>query len=163
VSAPDEWTRPPGFPSGAGGLVSTVDDVLAFARLLLNRGVHEGTRLLSEESVELMTANHLTPDQIAGGGPLLSGHGWGYGMSVTVAPDDVRSPAESPRSTLSRPTNRLPAGAATCCTPDNSRSTEETEMRKAFMSTQKGIAAYPEDMTLSGNVELGDFGACRRR
>jgi CubicO group peptidase (beta-lactamase class C family) len=89
VSGADEWTRPPAFPSGASGLASTVDDVLAFARLLLNRGVHEGTRLLSERSVELMTTNQLTPDQLAGGGPLLSGHGWGYGMAVAVAPDDV--------------------------------------------------------------------------
>ena len=27
-----QWSRPPAFPSGAGGLVSTVDDYLAFAR-----------------------------------------------------------------------------------------------------------------------------------
>lgn len=36
-------------------------------------------------------------------------------------------------------------------------------MRKAFMTVQKGIATYSEDMTLNANVELGDFGACRRR
>jgi len=36
-------------------------------------------------------------------------------------------------------------------------------MRRAFMSIQKGIATYSEDMTLDANVELGDFGACRRR
>ena len=36
-------------------------------------------------------------------------------------------------------------------------------MRRAFMSIQKGIATYSEDMTLNANVELGDFGACRRR
>jgi CubicO group peptidase (beta-lactamase class C family) len=39
--------------------------------------------------VELMTTNHLTADQIAGGGPLLGGQGWGYGMSVSIQPDDV--------------------------------------------------------------------------
>jgi CubicO group peptidase (beta-lactamase class C family) len=89
ITGPDVWTRPPAFPSGAGGLLSTVDDYLAFARLLLNRGVHGNERLLSERSVEMMTTNHLTPEQIAGGGPLLSGSGWGYGMAVTVAPDDV--------------------------------------------------------------------------
>jgi hypothetical protein len=36
-------------------------------------------------------------------------------------------------------------------------------MRRAFVSIQEGIATYSEDMTLNENVELGDFGACRRR
>jgi CubicO group peptidase (beta-lactamase class C family) len=88
-TGPAVWTRPPPFPSGAGGLLSTADDFLAFARLLLDGGVYRGRRLLSERSVELMTTNHLTPEQIAGGGVLLSGSGWGYGMAVTVAHDEV--------------------------------------------------------------------------
>src|SRR5262245_1323307 len=91
-TGPDVWTRPPVFPSGAGGLLSTADDFLAFARLLLDQGVYRGRRLLSERSVELMTTNHLTAEQIAGGGVLLSGSGWGFGQAVTVAPDEV-SPA----------------------------------------------------------------------
>jgi CubicO group peptidase (beta-lactamase class C family) len=89
LSAPSEWTSPPVFPTGASGLLSTVDDYLAFARLLLNKGVHRGERLVSEKSVELMTTNHLTPEQIAGGGPLLDGQGWGFGMAVSTAPDEV--------------------------------------------------------------------------
>ncbi|MDQ1460773.1 MAG: hypothetical protein QOI08_2257 [Actinomycetota bacterium] len=36
-------------------------------------------------------------------------------------------------------------------------------MRQAFMSIQKGIAAYLKDLTLDANVELGDRRACRRR
>jgi CubicO group peptidase (beta-lactamase class C family) len=87
VSTPEEWTRPPVFPSGAGGLLSTVDDFLAFARIFLSKGVHAGTRLLSEKSVELMTTNHLTPDQMATSGPILGGQGWGFGMSVVTLPD----------------------------------------------------------------------------
>jgi CubicO group peptidase (beta-lactamase class C family) len=89
LSAPSKWTKPPAFPSGAAGLLSTVDDYLAFSRLLLNRGVHEDRRLLSEKSVELMTTNHLTPGQMAGAGPPLAGHGWGFGMAVVTAPDEV--------------------------------------------------------------------------
>jgi CubicO group peptidase (beta-lactamase class C family) len=89
VSAPSVWTRPPVFPSGAAGLLSTVDDYLAFARLLLNKGVHQGERLLSEDSVNLMTTNHLTPQEIAGGGTILGGRGWGYCMSVVTAPDEA--------------------------------------------------------------------------
>jgi CubicO group peptidase (beta-lactamase class C family) len=87
VSSPEEWSRPPAFPSGAGGLVSTVDDYLAFARLLLHQGVYEGTRLLSEQSVEQMTANHLTPQQVATAGPILGAHGWGYGVGVVTEPE----------------------------------------------------------------------------
>ena len=89
LSGPDLWTQSPAFPSGAGGLLSTADDYLAFARLLLNKGLQGGERLLSERSVAMLTTNHLTPEQIAGGGVLLSGSGWGFGMAVTVAPDEA--------------------------------------------------------------------------
>ncbi|MEV6843217.1 serine hydrolase domain-containing protein [Actinoplanes sp. NPDC051411] len=86
------WAAPPVFPSGSAGLVSTADDYLAFARLLLNRGVHGGTRLLSEQSVASMTTNHLSPEQIDAGGMLLANQGWGYGMAVTVTADEVSGP-----------------------------------------------------------------------
>jgi CubicO group peptidase (beta-lactamase class C family) len=36
-----------------------------------------------------MTTNHLTPEQIARGGPILGGQGWGFGMAVVTAPDEV--------------------------------------------------------------------------
>ena len=38
-----------------------------------------------------MTTNHLTPEQIAGGGPILGGQGWGLGMAVATTPDEVSS------------------------------------------------------------------------
>jgi len=41
-----QWSRPPAFPSGGVGLVSTVDDYLAFARMMLNQGRHGGRRIL---------------------------------------------------------------------------------------------------------------------
>ena len=37
-AAGGQWSRPPAFPSGAGGLVSTVDDYLAFGQMMLNKG-----------------------------------------------------------------------------------------------------------------------------
>jgi CubicO group peptidase (beta-lactamase class C family) len=92
VSGPELWSRPPAFPSGSAGLVSTADDYLAFARMLLNGGVHGGTRVLSAQSVAAMTRNHLTPAQIAEGGILLGGSGWGYGMAVTVVDDEMSPP-----------------------------------------------------------------------
>jgi CubicO group peptidase (beta-lactamase class C family) len=91
-TGPEVWSNPPMFPSGSGGLVSTVDDYLAFARMLLDGGVHGGTRLLSEKSVDLMTHNHLTPEQIGSAGMLLGGSGWGLGMAVTVEPDEISGP-----------------------------------------------------------------------
>ena len=42
-----QWSRPPAFPSGAAGLVSTAHDYLAFAEMLGAKGEHRGTRILS--------------------------------------------------------------------------------------------------------------------
>ena len=53
------WTEPPIFPSGAGGLVSTLADWHRFGRMLLA----DGGGLLSPESVRLMTTDHLTQEQ----------------------------------------------------------------------------------------------------
>src|SRR5213592_4963710 len=63
--AASAYATPPVFPSGAGGLVSTVDDYLAFARMLLKGGVHESRRLLRTESVREMTKDQLRPEQKA--------------------------------------------------------------------------------------------------
>jgi CubicO group peptidase (beta-lactamase class C family) len=82
LSKPADWTVPPVFPSGSGGLLSTAADFLAFARLLRNQGAHGGEQLLSPESVRLMTTNHLTPEQIETAGILLQPKGWGYGMAA---------------------------------------------------------------------------------
>ncbi|MEV7089720.1 serine hydrolase domain-containing protein [Streptomyces sp. NPDC093085] len=81
-----QWATPPSFPSGAGGLVSTADDLLAFARMLLAKGVSaRGETLLSPESVALMTTDHLTPAQRTASGLFTEGQGWGFGGSVDVA------------------------------------------------------------------------------
>src|SRR3954468_15348715 len=62
-----QWSRPPAFCAGGGGLVSTVDDYLAFARMLLDGGRSGGERLLSRPAVELMTTDQLTVAQKAAG------------------------------------------------------------------------------------------------
>ncbi|MCX4721712.1 beta-lactamase family protein [Streptomyces virginiae] len=87
VDAPDgEWSTLPAFPSGAGGLVSTVDDLHAFGRMLLAGGSYGGgRRLLSADSVRQMTTDHLTAAQRAAGALFLEGQGWGFGGSVDVA------------------------------------------------------------------------------
>jgi CubicO group peptidase (beta-lactamase class C family) len=86
-SSPQEWAHPPVFESGAAGLLSTADDLLAFARLLRDGGVHRGHRLLSAGSVAALTRNHLTRAQLDSAGMLLEPKGWGYGMAVEAGPD----------------------------------------------------------------------------
>ncbi|MEU4741539.1 serine hydrolase domain-containing protein [Actinosynnema sp. NPDC023658] len=77
------WSRPPAFESGGGGLVSTARDFFAFASALHAGGSHRGQRVLSPQSVELMTSDHLTPEQKAAPGFWLGKElGWGFGMSV---------------------------------------------------------------------------------
>lgn len=80
-----QWASPPAFESGSGGLVSTVDDMLAFGRMLLG----EGPRVLSQESIGLMTTDHLTAEQREASTLFLEGQGWGFGGSVDVAEVDV--------------------------------------------------------------------------
>ncbi|MGW7019012.1 serine hydrolase domain-containing protein [Streptomyces decoyicus] len=85
VDAPDgQWSSRPAFPSGAGGLVSTVDDWHAFARMLLADGTVDGRRLLSPTSVRQMTTDHLTSAQREAGRVFLEGQGWGFGGSVDI-------------------------------------------------------------------------------
>ncbi|MFF3323678.1 serine hydrolase domain-containing protein [Streptomyces sp. NPDC002889] len=87
ADAPDgQWSKPAAFPSGAGGLVSTVDDCLAFYGMLLAEGTAADRRLLTPESVRQMTTNHLTPPQREASGLFLEGMGWGFGGSVDVEP-----------------------------------------------------------------------------
>jgi CubicO group peptidase (beta-lactamase class C family) len=86
------WARPPIFASGGGGLVSTADDYLAFARMMLSRGRYGKERMLSRPTVELMTTDQLTPEQKAAS-PFFpgfwDGHGWGFGLAVVTRRDGV--------------------------------------------------------------------------
>lgn len=85
-----EWSTPPAFPSGSGGLVSTVDDYHAFCRMLLNKGSHGRERILSRPSVELMTTDHLTPEQRVGQDIFFRGNtSWGLGLSVDTKREDL--------------------------------------------------------------------------
>lgn len=76
-----QWSHPPAFGDAAAGLVSTVDDLLAFARMLL-RG---GSPVLSAQSAAAMTSDQLTPEQKARGGfgpTFFEGQSWGFGQMV---------------------------------------------------------------------------------
>ncbi|MBM7770196.1 CubicO group peptidase (beta-lactamase class C family) [Actinokineospora baliensis] len=83
-----QWSTPPAFRSGAGGLVSTAADYLAFLSALRAGG----GPVLSRPSVLTMTSDQLTAAQKAGGG-LVDGFfdttTWGFGLSVVTARDDI--------------------------------------------------------------------------
>jgi CubicO group peptidase (beta-lactamase class C family) len=72
------WSRSPAFPDGAAGLVSTVDDLLAFARMLLAGG----KPVLSSPLAHEMTVDQLTAEQRASGQAFLAGGSWGLGVAV---------------------------------------------------------------------------------
>jgi CubicO group peptidase (beta-lactamase class C family) len=81
---------PPVITAGGQGLVSTADDYLTFARMLLEGGAVDGKRILSQESVRLMTTNRLTPAQrrdIQFGIPFFMAQGFGLGVSVVDDPE----------------------------------------------------------------------------
>lgn len=77
-----DWSRPPVFPNGAGGLVSTADDYLSFAQMLMDGGRHGRLRILSRPSVELMTTDQKSS---SGFGPeFFADHGWGFGLYIVT-------------------------------------------------------------------------------
>ncbi len=85
--------QPCTFESGAGDqMVSTADDLLAFARMMLNGGAYGKERILSRPSVELMTTDQLTAEQKSAS-PFFENfwdsRGWGLGMSIVTRRDDV--------------------------------------------------------------------------
>jgi CubicO group peptidase (beta-lactamase class C family) len=81
---------PPAFCGGGGGLISTADDYLKFARLLLSGGEVDGVRLLKAETVELMRGNRLTEAQREIdflGMPFWTSQGFGLGLSMIHDPE----------------------------------------------------------------------------
>ncbi|MCS0605273.1 beta-lactamase family protein [Streptomyces sp. LP11] len=86
ADGPDgDWSSLPALPLGNGGLASTADDWLAFCRMLLAGGAApDGRRVLSADSVHMMTTDHTNPAQRAIGRLFLESQGWGFGGSVDI-------------------------------------------------------------------------------
>jgi CubicO group peptidase (beta-lactamase class C family) len=83
-NAVPSYLEPPTLLSGGGGLVSTAHDYLSFCQMLLNQGQHDGKRLLSRKTVQLMSSDNL--GTIPGMGP---GYGFGLGFAVSKAPGEA--------------------------------------------------------------------------
>jgi CubicO group peptidase (beta-lactamase class C family) len=71
---------------GGSGLVSNIDDYSKFAEMLLNGGVLNGVRILSQASVDLMARNHLS-DEILSDGAAFGLEGVGMGLTVGTVMD----------------------------------------------------------------------------
>jgi CubicO group peptidase (beta-lactamase class C family) len=80
-----QWSRPPAFADGGDGLVSTLRDYHAFARMLRAGGTLDGRTILDRSTVEAMTTDQLTDEQRQASGPDPSAAvGWGLGVAVHV-------------------------------------------------------------------------------
>jgi CubicO group peptidase (beta-lactamase class C family) len=75
------WSRPPAFEDAAAGLISTVADLAAFARMLLR----DGGGLLAPGAARAMRTDQLTPEQKAHGGLMpdsFATQSWSFGQAV---------------------------------------------------------------------------------
>ncbi|MCE2541165.1 MAG: beta-lactamase family protein [Acidobacteria bacterium] len=92
--ADGEYTQPPRWLSGGGGLASTASDYIRFGQMLLQDGELGGVRILEPETVRMMRSNRL-PDALVPiqlGTFLSSGYGFGLGFAVVVDADASPEP-----------------------------------------------------------------------
>lgn len=81
--------RPKGleFQSGSGGLWSSMNDYLKFARIFVENGSSDGVEILKSETLEFMCSNHLTSPQRQNStlmGASLFKDNFGFGLGVAV-------------------------------------------------------------------------------
>lgn len=91
VGIQNRMEREPAYEAGGAGLVSTLDDYLKFARMLLNGGELNGVRILRKETVKYLTQGELLekqqPDFIDRFG--LMGYSYGNLMRVCKNPSQA--------------------------------------------------------------------------
>lgn len=93
--ATSRFRQPPLAPSGAGGLVGTMNDYANFCEMLVNRGEFHGQQLIGRPILELMTRNHLGGSSLAqmavGGFSETSNEGVGFGLGFASTIDAAAS------------------------------------------------------------------------
>ena len=88
AGAESRFASPPVFESGAGGLVSTAANLLAFGEMMRGNGTRGDVRVLSRASVALMTTNQIRPEQATAADffpGFWDAHGWGFGLAIDTA------------------------------------------------------------------------------
>jgi CubicO group peptidase (beta-lactamase class C family) len=81
---------------GSGGLLSTADDYLRFAQMLLNGGVFGGRQVLSASSVRSIMTDQLPAVLSPVSGPPLIQKGYGQGLAGTVLVDSTLATLPGP-------------------------------------------------------------------
>jgi CubicO group peptidase (beta-lactamase class C family) len=77
---------------GGGGLLSTANDYLRFAQMMLNGGELDGVRILKRETVAMMTRNQLPSSvPLIENSLLLTSPGYGFGFGFAVLVDSAKS------------------------------------------------------------------------
>lgn len=100
----NDYTRPPRFEGGGGGLVSTAIDYARFCQMVLNKGQLDGVRILKPETVELMGTNVVpeavlntsNPLRLLPFNPALT-----FGLDFAITEDPKRLGLSEGRGTLS--------------------------------------------------------------
>ena len=79
------WGEDVAFESGGAGLVSTLDDYMHFATMMVQKGEYKGKRILGRKTVEFMTTNHLSKEQLVDFNWYSTvGHGYSCLMRILV-------------------------------------------------------------------------------
>jgi len=87
------WQKPTGYFSGSYLIISSARDYMRFEQMLVNGGILFGNRLISEESVALMSTNKVGDlyGNVDKGGKT-KGVGFGYTVGITIDPVLANSP-----------------------------------------------------------------------
>lgn len=75
------------FESGGAGLLSTLKDYSRFSQMLACGGELDGVKIIGSKTINLMSTNHLTPQQLSDfNWPYQAGYGYGLGVRVMIDP-----------------------------------------------------------------------------
>lgn len=75
----------------SGGAQSTAGDYITFLSMLLNKGVHNGKRILSEKSIEQMETAYTTTDMIKYAPRAASGFQYGFGQWIMTTDENGKA------------------------------------------------------------------------
>lgn len=87
----NDMAVPPAYEAGGAGLVSTLDDYMKFAQMLLGKGELNGVRILKPETVRYFENGELTPLPQRAFGQWIGLDGFSYGNLMRVCKIPSRS------------------------------------------------------------------------
>nr|WP_316626869.1 serine hydrolase domain-containing protein [uncultured Brevundimonas sp.] len=100
----NDYTRPPRFEGGGGGLVSTAIDYARFCQMILNKGELDGVRIVSSARIDLMATNVIPDAVLNTANPLRLlpfNPAFGFGLDFAVVIDPQALGAVEGKGTLS--------------------------------------------------------------